>query len=757
VQGVGFRPTVCRFAAELDLTGFVRNDAEGVLIEVEGHPESLDRFVDRLTRSAPAVARIDSVETAALPARGERAFRIAPSARTEARDPAPVTIPPDLAPCAECLRELRDPADRRHRYPFINCTSCGPRFTIVRSSPYDRVRTTMDAFPLCTACLSEFTDPANRRFHAQATACPACGPTLSFVKADRCVATGEGAVSAAAAALREGLVVAIKGVGGFLLAVDARNPSAVQRLRERKRRPDKPFAVMGRSLEGLQRVAALDEAARVALESSARPIVLAPVRTDADLAPEVAPGLAELGVALPPTPLQHLLLLDGPELLVMTSGNVSDEPIARTNAEALERLEGVADAFVVHDREVHARADDSVVRVLAGEARLVRRARGYVPEAFPLPFEPPREAVLAVGAELKTTLCLAADGSALLSQHVGDLSSVEARAFFEETAAALGTAAGVQPRAFAHDLHPDYPSSRWARRRAEAVGVRAVAVAHHHAHVASGLVEHGRAGPVLGVVFDGTGLGPDGALWGGEFLLADLVGFRRLGHLAPIALPGGETAIRSPWRLAVAALVDAGEPLDVPALRAIGPSRLDAIARAVPRPRLSPASTGAGRWFDAVAALAGVRSTCSYDGQAPMELEAVAAARDQGAYDVAVAAPPAGPFVVELRAAVRALARDLRGGTSAAVVSARFHATLARGIVAACVRARNQGAPGTVLLTGGCFQNRLLTEAARAGLEREGFEVLLHRRVPCNDGGLALGQAAVAAFRLSLKEAAPCA
>jgi hydrogenase maturation protein HypF len=456
--------------------------------------------------------------------------------------------------------------------------------------------------------------------------------------------------------------------------------------------------------------------------------------------------------------------MDGPELLVMTSGNASDEPIARTNDEAVARLAHIADAFVVHDRDVHARADDSVVRVIAGAPRLTRRARGHVPEAFALPFTTPREppvAVLAVGAELKTTLCLVTGDKAMLSQHVGDLGNADALAFFDETAARLAAAAGVDPAVLAHDLHPDYHSSRWARRRARASGARCVAVQHHHAHVASCLVEHGRAAPVLGVVFDGTGLGPDGTLWGGEILHADLGGFRRLGHLGPIVLPGGEAAIREPWRLAVAALVDAGEPLDVPALALVGARRVDVMADLARRPHVSPSATGAGRWLDAVAALCGVRTRVSYDGQAPMELEALVAGGDAGAYDVSIGGDPSAPFVVDLRPAVRSIARELRAGVEASLVATRFHATLARGIVAACVRARQEGAPGTVVLSGGCFQNRRLTEAARAGLEREGFEVLLHGRVPCNDGGLALGQAAIACFRLAAERGAegarPCA
>jgi hydrogenase maturation protein HypF len=748
VQGVGFRPAICRFASGLSLAGFIRNDGQGVHIEVEGAPATVEQFLDRLPSVVPDVARIASVETTSLPVLGEHSFRIAPSAVAAAARQA--AIPPDAAPCADCLRELDDPRDRRHRYPFINCTACGPRFTIVEALPYDRPRTTMARFALCDACAREYHDPRDRRFHAEAIACPRCGPSLTFADAaGRC--SGEEALLAAGRALAEGRIVALKGVGGFQLAADARNAEVVAALRGRKRRPHKPFAVMGRSIETLERVVVLDECARAALDAAARPIVLAPARRDAGLAAGLAPGLNELGVALASTPLHHLLLADGPDLMVMTSGNVSSEPIARTNDEALERLAEVADAFLVHDREVRARADDSVVRVVGGAATVTRRARGFVPESFSLPFEAVADAtVLAVGAELKTTLCLVVGRTATLSQHVGDLGDADVRAFFDETANQLCALAGVAPELFVHDLHPDYESSRWARGRARAAGNGALAVQHHHAHVATCLVEHGRTGPVLGVAFDGTGLGPDGTLWGGEILIADLAGFRRVGHLRPIALPGGEAAIRAPWRLAVAALEDAGEPLDLPALAAIETSRLEAVRR-LAGSGISQRASGAGRWFDAVAALCGVRAEISYDGQAAMELEAAAAPGDHGAYALELDGEP---FVVDLRPAVRAVAADARAGVSAGVVSARFHATMARALVAACRRARDACGLGTVALTGGCFQNRLLTEAARVGLEAAGFEVLSHRRVPCNDGGVALGQAAVAAFRLAKRERA---
>jgi hydrogenase maturation protein HypF len=749
VQGVGFRPAVCRFADALALGGFVRNDAEGVLIEVEGEADAVARFLDGLPAAAPPIARIESVETSALEPLGESRFRIAPSGAPAARAPASsaASIPADLAPCADCLRELDDPDDRRFRYPFINCTNCGPRFTIVRALPYDRPRTTMARFDLCAACRREYEDPRDRRFHAEPNACPACGPVLAFSAPGGGRHLGEAALAAAARALCGGLVVAVKGAGGFLLAANAADDAAVARLRARKRRPAKPFAVMARSLDDLARIAILDEKSRAALLSPARPIVLVPARPEIPIAPGVAPGLRELGLFLPPTPLQHLLLGLSPPFLVMTSGNLAEEPIARDNAEAEARLAGVADAFLTHDRDIHTRADDSVTRIVAGEPRTLRRARGQVPEpiALPVPAPDAAGAVLAVGAELKTAVCLARGGEAILSQHLGDLHDADTFAFFEETVAKLGALAGAGPRAVAHDLHPDYRSTRWALGR----GLPLEPVQHHHAHVASCLAEHGRTGPVLGVAFDGTGLGPDGTLWGGEILVADLGGFERVAHLRPLPLLGGEAAVREPWRLAAAALLDAGEPIDL-LLDHVPLERVDAVAHLWTRPHLAPRATGAGRWFDAVAALCGLRAEVSYDGQAAVELEAAAASvADDRRYDLGFERRPDGPLVVDLRPAVRAIAAELRAGTEAPWIAARFHRTLARAAAEACRHARDRGAPETVALTGGCFQNRRLTELTKAELERLGFEVLLHRRVPCNDGGIALGQAAIACFRLA--------
>jgi hydrogenase maturation protein HypF len=742
VQGVGFRPAVYRLALDARLGGFVRNDSEGVWIEIEGDDAAIARFTDALVRQAPPLARIGVIEVTEIAPRGERDFRVlvssvggATSERTRA------IVPADAATCDACLWELLDPHDRRYRYPFINCTQCGPRFTIVRDVPYDRPRTTMDAFEMCPRCRAEYEDPSDRRFHAEPNACPDCGPRVTLLERGARVASGDDALIAAVERLAHGAIVAIKSLGGYQLAVDASNDAAVRRLRERQRRAHKPFAVMAVDLAAIQAIADVDDVARDALRSPARPIVILPVASPRGVAASVAPGLGELGLMLPTTPLHHLLFDGGPPLLVMTSGNRAEEPIAKDDERALAALADIADAFLVHDRGIHTRADDSVVRVVAGAPQPVRRARGFVPEAIALGAEGP--CVLGVGARLKSTVCITRGPEAYLSQHLGDLDGAEAEAFFEEVVAKLSHLLGVEPVAVAHDLHPDYASTRWASRSPLA----RVAVQHHHAHVASCMVEHGRDAAVIGVAFDGTGCGPAGELWGGEVLLADLASFQRLGHLRPILLPGGEAAVRAPWRVALAALRDAGEQDDL--LSRVDRHQRESIARMLDRRVACPAATGAGRWFDAIAAIVGARDAVTYEGQAAMELEALAwLDPDSGSYPFAVEDPRAAPFVLDLRHTVRAVAADVRRGERPSRIAARFHATLAEAVLEACRRARHAHDVRTVALSGGCFQNRLLTESAQALLQADGFEVLVHRRVPPNDGGIALGQAAVAASRL---------
>lgn len=739
VQGVGFRPTVYRLAVASGLNGFVRNDGEGVAIEIQGEAHSVDQFASALRTQAPPLSRIDGVEVEPLALAGDEqgGFRVLDS---DGALDGHAGIPPDVATCDACLRELFDPSDRRYGYPFINCTDCGPRYTIVIRTPYDRERTTMAAFPLCAECRAEYEDPRSRRFHAEATACARCGPRLELVRGPLTTRNPARALSGALEVLAAGRILAVKGLGGVSLAADARNPEAVALLRARKHRPHKPFALMVRDLQEASRLALLDEPARAALLSPGRPIVLATARPGQELAPAIAPGLTELGLMLPYTPLHHLLLRGPMPALVMTSGNSADEPIARTNEEALATLGHIADAFLLHDREIHTRADDSVVRVVAGAPVAVRRARGFVPVPISLGFSAPP--VLAVGAELKNTVCVTRDGAAFLSQHLGDLGGLRARDSFLEAITGLQQLLGVTPAVVAHDLHPDYASTWWAAHS----GLRRVSVQHHHAHVASCLAEHGRTDRVIGVAFDGTGCGPAGDLWGGEFLLADLRDFARFAHLRPVELIGGEAAIREPWRIACAALCDAGESLEL--IAHVGLGRLSTARSLLGRPKVSPPATGAGRWFDAIAAMCGLRDEVSYEGQAAIELEALATRDAAAPYPFSLDRTAAGPLSIDLRPTVRAVAADLNAGVRVPAISARFHETLGQLILETCRRARAERRVETVALSGGCFQNRLLTERAQALLQSDGFEVLLHRRVPPNDGGVALGQAAIASFRL---------
>jgi hydrogenase maturation protein HypF len=740
VQGVGFRPAMYRLAESLDVTGFVRNDREGVWLEIEGAPLRLERFAAELRMAAPPTSRIDAIEVTSLAPLHDTRFVIAHSPQGERGAHVAAATPVDLAPCAECIRELDDPSNRRHRYPFINCTGCGPRFTIVREVPYDRANTTMEPFTMCAACLNEYAAPNDRRFHAEPNACPACGPTLQLVTRDAAVlADGDAAIRAAAHAIADGQIVAIKGAGGFVLATDATSDRAVARLRDRKRRPHKAFAVMVHSLADAERIAVLSDRDRATLASPARPILLVPSR-GANLAPSIAPRLTDIGVYLPVTPLQYLLLSDGPSLQVMTSGNLAEEPIARTNEEAVARLADVADLFLVHDREVYARTDDSVLRSTPRCEIPMRRARGFVPDLIGVPLAGPP--VLAVGGHERNTVCLAFGGQALMSQHIGDLDHLETGDFFGEAVEHLQELAGVEADVVVHDLHPDYHSTRWAI----ASGLPRIAVQHHHAHVAACLAEHGRNDRVIGIAFDGTGLGTDGTLWGGEILSASLLESSRLGHLRSIGLAGSEAAIREPWRIAAAALLDAGEPLDVLRVPRADRDRIAALLAT----RLPIRASGAGRWFDAIAAILGVAPTISYDGQAAAQLEALAGAYDAAPFEISIT--DGAPFEIDLRPAIRELMSELRRDAPRAVLAARFHATMAHATRLACRRVD----AATVVLTGGCFQNRRLVEQTTQLLEADRREVLVHRRVPPNDGGLSLGQVAIATARLSM-EVSPCA
>ncbi len=759
VQGVGFRPFVHVLATSLGLTGHVGNDAAGVFAEVEGPADVVAEFVRRLRTDAPRGALVESVTAESMPPTGAAGFAIVAS--TDAGAQAVTLIPPDTAVCPDCLHELADPADRRYRYPFTACTYCGPRFTIVTGLPYDRPFTTMAGFPLCRECAREYADPADRRFHAQPTACPGCGPRLAFrpAGAPTTTSTGDAALADALRVLAAGGVVAVKGVGGYHLACDARQADGVARLRERKRRSAKPFAVMVRDLDRAHEVAHLDDGAVAALVSAQAPIVLAPARDTADaraLGASVAPGNGHLGLLLPYSPLHHLLFAPHPDLpavrldtLVMTSGNLSDEPLCTDPAEADARLAGIADAWLHHDRPIHVACDDSVVRVVGGALQPVRRSRGYAPMPVPLPLEAP--ALLAVGGELKTTVCLAHGRRAWLSQHIGDTENLETLALLARTVDTLAALSRIDPQAVAADLHPGYLSRRWAAERAAAMGVPLVLVQHHHAHVAALLAEHGLPPdqPVLGVAFDGTGYGPDGTIWGGELLLGSYAEVSRVGHLVPVALPGGDAAIRRPARVALAHLRGAGldwRP-DLPPVAAADEVERGVVARMLDTGVGCTPTTSMGRLFDAVSSLVGVCQDATYEGQAAIELEALAEAAHDGprgwALGVDVAATGAlrldpGPV---LRAAVAAVL----AGEQAGRVGWAFHSAVADGVGVAADLVRERTGVTTVGLTGGVFQNGVLTRACRDTLEQRGFAVLVHRVVPPNDGGLALGQVAVAA------------
>jgi hydrogenase maturation protein HypF len=734
VQGVGFRPFVHGLATRLGLAGLVGNDAHGVFVEVEGSAVAVEAFRAGLEREAPPLAVIERVTAVPMPATGVSGFEIVASRGSGERS---ALVSPDTATCADCLADLADPGDRRHRYPFTNCTNCGPRFTIVRDVPYDRPNTTMAGFAMCPACAAEYHDPADRRFHAQPTCCPACGPRPRLLGgAER---AGE-PIAEAAGLLLEGAVVAVKGLGGYHLAADASSEPAVAALRSRKHREDKPFAVMVPDLDWARRLCRVDDVEARVLASPRRPIVLLARRRDAPLASQVAPGNRSLGLLLPYTPLHHLLLAEVGRPIVLTSGNLSDEPIAYQDDDALQRLGGIADWFLVHDRPIHMRTDDSVTRVFAGRELPLRRSRGYAPQPLALPW-PFRRPVLACGAELKSTFCVAKGRHAFVSHHIGDLENYETLRSFTEGIEHFRRLFDAVPELVAHDLHPEYLSTKYAL---DLEGVELLGVQHHHAHVASCLADNGEAGKVIGVAFDGTGWGGDGTIWGGEVLAADLRSFERLGHLETVPLPGGAAAIREPWRMAAVYLEAAfGEAV---------PERLGVVARNRDRWSrvLSLARSGvgslptssAGRLFDAVAALLDVRDAINYEGQAAVELEQRADPREPGAYGARI--EDGWPFRIAGADLVRAAVEDLAAGARPEAVAARFHNGVAAAVVAGCSLAREATGLGTVALSGGVFQNLLLLERTVAGLKARGFRVLVHGRVPPNDGGISLGQAAIA-------------
>jgi hydrogenase maturation protein HypF len=736
VQGVGFRPFVFRLAQEMNLPGWVLNSSAGVFVEVEGIKPSLDIFLLRLQAEKPPQARIWSLECSFLPPAGYRTFEIRPSPEEGEKT---VTILPEIATCPDCLREINDPNDRHFHYPFTNCTNCGPRFTIIRALPYDRVNTAMAKFPMCPDCRREYEDPADRRFHAQPTACPKCGPQIElWDESGALLAEKEVALKQAAEAVRAGKILAFKGLGGFLLMADARNEAAVSRLRERKLREEKPLAVLFPDLTSAQEQCFISPLEERLLLSSESPILLLAKKPDFSLAPSLAPGNPNLGVMLPYSPLHHLFMAELGFPVVATSGNRTDEPIAIEEKEALSRLRGIADLFLVHDRPIVRHCDDSVVRLLLGRELVLRRARGYAP--LPVYVKKSLPPLLALGAHLKNTVAIGFGERVIISQHIGDLETPQAFQAFIAAGQDLGRLYDFKPEAVARDLHPDYLSSKYA----QSLGLPVISVQHHHAHLAACLAENQVEGKALGLCWDGTGYGPDGTLWGGEFLIGNASGFQRAAHFRPVLLPGGEKAIREPRRVAFAALCELlGEAAlareDLAPIRAFSPEQRALLFSLLGKGVNTPSGCGVGRLFDLVASLIDLRHKATFEGQPAMELEFIAAPGETGSYPFEII--EGNPSVVDWRPMLVALLEDLAAGRDKSVMARRFHNSL---IEIAVTLAKKLQEP-KVALSGGVFQNKILAEGIFHRLTESGFEVHLHQRVPPNDGCISLGQIVVAA------------
>ena len=758
VQGVGFRPFVYRLAMEELLAGFIGNDTDGVTIEIEGPEQRVEAFLGRLRADAPPLSRIDSITVRVLPATGEAGFRIVAS---EVLGRVSTGIPADAATCADCLRELNDPVDRRYRYPFLNCTNCGPRFTITRRIPYDRPQTSMAKFKMCASCQAEYDDPLNRRFHAQPNACWTCGPRTWLENAAGASIEADDPVTACIDRLMAGEIMAIKGIGGFHLCADATNEAAIMRLRERKHRYGKPLAVMVKDLQAARGLCTLTPEEEALLTTAARPIVLARLREQSGLAPSIAPGIPWLGVFLPYAPLQHLLFADPRvKALVMTSANLSEEPITIDNGEARIRLGAIADAFLMHDREILQRCDDSVTAVVDGAPQLIRRARGFVPLAIALPFDSPP--LLAVGGHLKNVFVLARGRFAHQSQHLGDLEDITGLDFFRESLDHLMRTFEIEPETVVHDLHPGYLSTARAKEWAQERGLPLIGVQHHHAHVAGCMAEHGLTGPVIGLALDGTGYGTDGKIWGGEVLIARSRSFERFAHLEYMPMPGGDAAVREPWRMALSALHAAGFDVESEQVLALlGAERNEArvLKQMIERQINSPMTSSLGRLFDAVAAVVLGRRVVDYDAQAAIELEGIAVGEpdrfEQGEYVPELHEAEEGSAceaVIRTGKMWKAVLEDLWRGVPASRISARFHAGIAEGFINVAGNARIESGINQVAMSGGCMHNRRLARLLRVGLEAQGFQVFQHAQVSPGDGGLSYGQVAVAAAMLAKRD-----
>ena len=738
VQGVGFRPFVYQLATTLNLNGQVANTSNGVTILLEGLLHDIDSFIQGLTTQSPPLAHITHVDVEPLAPRGYNDFSISRS-REDAQGLA--LISPDVSICNDCKNELFDPGDRRYGYPFINCTNCGPRYTIIDDIPYDRPKTSMRHFRMCMECQAEYDDPLNRRFHAQPNACPVCGPQVVLYDREKKRIETKNAIETAISLLKTGHVVAVKGLGGFHLVVDAENQTAVETLRQRKHREEKPLAVMSGDIERIRQFAQVGQDNETLLQSRQRPIVLLEKKNDYALAAGVSPKNCTVGVMLPYTPLHYLLVKDHFTALVMTSGNLSEEPIAIDNTDAFDRLRDIADYFLVHDRDIYLRSDDSVLRIVDSKQRFLRRSRGYVP--VPIFLKSRLKPILACGAELKNTICLTREDHAFLSQHIGDLENLSTYEFFEMTIAHLKRILSIEPEIIAHDRHPNYLSTRYAMEQSRMVRID---VQHHHAHIVSCMAENHVEEPVIGLAFDGTGYGSDGSVWGGEVLIVRLDGFERAAHLAYTPMPGGAAAIKEPWRMAVSYLYGAyGRDLfnrRLPFLEKLNQSKLNIMVEMIEKDINSPGTSSLGRFFDGIAAMVGLRNHVAFEGQAAMELEMMADASTGDLYETAWSSEDT--VQIDPRPIITGVVKDIEKGVSSSIVSGKFHATLMAMFTDLCQVIGKKTGISQIALSGGCFQNAILLAGLTRRLRDRGFHVLTHERVPANDGGIALGQAVIA-------------
>ncbi|MFH1675214.1 MAG: carbamoyltransferase HypF [Pseudomonadota bacterium] len=740
VQGVGFRPFVFQRAQYYGLKGDVANASSGVIIHVEGNEEKIQAFIQDLTEEGPPLSRITEISTSNEPVRGYEQFTIRESKEGSSRS---TLISPDMAICDDCLQELFDPNDRRYHYPFINCTNCGPRYTIIDDIPYDRPKTSMKHFKMCLECRKEYDDPANRRFHAQPNACKICGPNVSFYNNQRTRVPAQDPIKRTADFLKKGYIVAIKGLGGFHLAADAENNDAVIRLRQRKHREEKPFALMSYDLDRVRRYAHIEPDEEVLLTSPQRPVVLLKKRDPNPLSPEISPRNKNFGAMLPYTPLHYLLLDYDFTALVMTSGNINEEPIAIDNDEAFERLGAIADYFLIHNRDIYLRSDDSIVRSVDEAIRIIRRSRGYIPTPVFLKEEVPQ--ILACGAELKNTVCLTKGKNAFLSQHIGDLENLETYRFLELTVRHMKRILDIDPQIVAYDLHPDYLSTRYAR---EQKGIKKIAVQHHHAHIVSCMAENRLDGPVIGLSLDGTGYGTDGRIWGGEVLIVEAHQFTRAAHLAYFPMPGGAAAIKEPWRMAVSYLYqtfgEAFHDLDLPLLQGLEKKKIRVVLEMISKQVNTPQTSSLGRLFDGVAAILGIRDRVAYEGQAAMELEMAIRKETEESYDYEWDEGK-DLYQIPIHPIIRGVVKDMGNGLPVSDISSKFHMTLMRLFSDLCAHLRKETGLNRVALSGGVFQNVTLLAGLRKTLEYKGLQVFTHRLVPTNDGGISLGQAVAAA------------